>query len=76
MPQASDEDRNEMIRRFGDISDSGPTQYLQDNGWTLHDDWTWSHPNYSRACYNAIPQTEWVCIIFLVEEWDFGGLKK
>jgi hypothetical protein len=73
MPQASDELRAEMERRFGDpISDAGPTKYLEDRGYTLNRDWTWSKPGENL---NSIPREDFECILFLVHEWDYGGWK-
>jgi len=74
MPQASDEDRAEMERRFGDPVDSeGPMRFLRDRGWTLHCDWTWSKPGQG---FWDIPDDEVECINFLADEWDFGGVRE
>lgn len=70
MPQASDELRNEMDRRFGDpISDYGPMNYLKSKGWTLTKAWLWVKPGVH--IYQA-PRDEFECILFLIHEWDFN----
>lgn len=77
MPQASDETRGHMERLFGDpIDDSGPMSYLRDKGWKLSGDWFYSHPLYTtKNSIKDIPTDEWVCIVFLVHEWDHAGWK-
>lgn len=74
MPQASDELRAEMDRRFKDpISARGPIKFLIANGWTLHEDWTWSK---SGVTLGSMPRDEFDCMLFLIHEWDFGGVRK
>lgn len=71
MPSSSDELRGKMFDRFGDrISETGPQQYLKDKGWVLNKDWTYSKAGQDL---DKIPQDELDCIIFLIQEWDFGG---
>jgi len=73
MPQASEEDRAEMERRFGDpIGDAGPMEFLHSRGWTLNRDWTWSKPGVTD--YGAMPRDEFDCMKFLIHEWDFAGI--
>lgn len=73
MPSASDELRDEMGRRFGDrISEYGPMKYLEDRGFVLTKDWYWTPPAGKNL--NTISRDEFECILFLVHEWDFGGL--
>jgi hypothetical protein len=72
MPQASDELRAEMDRRFGDSIDSqGPIKFLRERGWTLNRDWTWSKPGMTLG---NMPRDEFECVLFLIHEWDFGGV--
>ena len=74
MPQASDDLRGRMKKRFGDpVSDMGPTKYLEDRGYKLTGDWLWE-PRGGVTCLEDMTQAEWECLIFLVHEWDFGGL--
>lgn len=72
MPQASDEDREDMVRRFGSIDTEGPESYLKRHGWTLHPDWTWSKPGQHIG---SIPRAEFDCIKFLIHEWDYGTIR-
>jgi hypothetical protein len=72
MPQASDEDRAQMQQWFGDgIDDHGPHAYLESHGWTLLRGWLWQPPvpYHSVSCY------ELACVMFLINEWDYGGFK-
>jgi hypothetical protein len=72
MPQASEELRAVMEKRFGDpVSDAGPTKYLEDHGWKLNRDWTWSKPGQTLE---SMSRDEFECVLFLVHEWDFGGV--
>lgn len=75
MPQASDELRAEMERRFGDpVSDAGPMKFLEARGWTLNRDWTWSKPGVTN--YGQMPRDEFECMMFLVHEWDMAGISE
>jgi hypothetical protein len=78
MPQASDELRDYIIEKFGDIDCGAPEQFLEKKGWTLANDgsWTWSKPGFNRNNLDDIPEDEWLCILFLVHEWDYGGVKE
>ena len=70
MPTASDEDRAEIVRRFGNIDPRGPENYLTAHGWKLTRDWTWVPPTPDyRASADEIN-----CIQFLIDEWDYGGV--
>lgn len=72
MPSASDEDRERMRDWFGDpVSDAGPTKLLIDRGYGLTHGWTWVKPTPSHTVH----EIEWICIQFLADEWDFGGLE-
>ena len=74
MPQASAELHNLMKKRFGDpISDSGPIKYLEDAGYTLTKKWQWK-PKPGVINPAQMTQEEFECMVFLVHEWDFGGL--
>ena len=73
MPQATEELRAEMKRLFGDpISDEGPTKYLESHGYLLTPGWEWYKPGVLDP--SAMTEDEWLCLLFLVQEWDFGGL--
>lgn len=71
MPQASDELRNIMDKWFGDgIDDYAPRQFLYARGYILTNDWCWKPP----ARFHTISQEEYTCMLFLVQEWDYGGI--
>lgn len=65
MPQSTPERR----ARWG-VMDGKATRYLASRGWTLRRDWHWSPP---QVGYEP-DETERDAIIFLIEEWDFGGI--
>ena len=68
MPQASDKDREEYRKKFGDIGCEHGIKYLRERGWILNKDWTWKSP-----CNLFPPNKEELFILgFLVDEWDFG----
>lgn len=74
MPQASEELRAEMQRRFGSpVCDQGPMDFLRKAGYSLNSDWTWSKPGISEL--SQMSREEFECLLFLVHEWDFGGLR-
>jgi len=74
MPQASADLREMIRRRFGDpVSDAGPTKYLEDAGYVLQENWLWT-PKPGVKDLKDMSNTEWLCLFFLIEEWDFGGL--
>ena len=69
MPQASEQDRDQMEKWFGDAVDSrGPAAFLESHGWKLTEGWEWKPPTpyHSVSCY------ELACIRFLIDEWDYG----
>lgn len=72
MPQATDKNRAKMIRYFGDIGDYSPTKFLEDNGWKLRPDWLWERPTPEHV---TTPK-ESDCLWFLIDEWDYGGIKE
>lgn len=74
MPQASDELRTVMERRFGSIDTHGPTKFLKDAGYTLTRQWEWFKPGVTEL--RQMTQDEYECLLFLVHEWDYGGLAK
>ncbi|HLT41216.1 MAG TPA: hypothetical protein VKZ95_00810 [Sphingobacteriaceae bacterium] len=73
MPQASDELRQLMKDRFGDeIDEQGPIKYLENSGYSLTKGFLWEHP--TNKTYKSMTREEFDCLLFLVHEWDFGGL--
>jgi len=76
MPSASDELREKMNRRFGDpVDDTGPILFLKNAGYDLCSDWHWE-PKEGVKDYGDMTPDEYDCLLFLVQEWDFGGLKE
>lgn len=74
MPSASDELREKMRVRFGDpIDEGGPMKFLQDAGYVLTREWTWK-PKPGVTDLEGMTKEEYDCLLFLVHEWDFGGL--
>lgn len=71
MPQASDELRGIMQEWFGSLDLYDPQVFLQSHGFDLTARWTWNLPvpHHSISCY------ELACVLFLVEEWDYGGIE-
>jgi hypothetical protein len=66
MPQATNDLREKMIQRFGDIDISGPLDFLLSRGYT-------EQAGLIRGPANHISQAdEWECIDFLFQEWDFA----
>lgn len=75
MPQASDEDRQQMKEWFGDaIGEAGPIEFLTEAGYKLTRDWTWE-PKPGVKNIGEMTRKEFECLKFLVHEWDFGGLE-
>jgi len=74
MPSASDELRAVMEELFNDpISDQGPISFLESKGHTLTRDWRWKLKDGETL--ESISHNEFLCIKFLIDEWDFGGIK-
>lgn len=72
MPTSSDELRDLMGLLFDGerISDTPPTKFLEARGYTLRGDWCWELPTPTHS----ITEKEMLCLRFLIEEWDFGGI--
>lgn len=73
MPQASDELCQLMKVKFGSIDESGPMGQLLTNGYILTQEWLWQPPEGVRT-YRDMTRDDFECLMFLVHEWDFGGL--
>lgn len=59
-----------MEKWFGDpIDEYGPIKFLESRGYELTPRWEWKLP----VPNHTISIDEWECIMFLVDEWDFGG---
>lgn len=72
MPQATEDLRGRMRERFGDIDEHGPQKYLENAGYVLARDWTWSKPGVVDL--REMTRDEFECLLFLVHEWDYGSL--
>lgn len=73
MPQATPELRHVMLVNFGsEVGDEGPIKFLENAGYVLNRNWTWKRP----TPFIAPTELEALCILFLIEEWDFGGLEE
>jgi hypothetical protein len=66
MPQASPELRAEWPG-----GDAEATVYLRIAGYTMRRDWTWDPPT---PTHEPTPR-EISAIRYLIDEWDFGGLR-
>ena len=74
MPQASGELRKRMKERFGhSVSEAGPTEFLKDAGYELQRGFVWK-PKPGVASVEEMARDEFECLMFLVHEWDYGGL--
>lgn len=72
MPSASAELRELMNKRFGDpVDDSGPIEYLQEVGYKFDRDGM-IQPKPGVTCLKDMTEDEFVCLLFLVHEWDYG----
>lgn len=72
MPQASDDLRDlmKLIHKNDGVSDAEPIKYLEDRGYKLTKRWDWIVPKDHH-----ITEKEELCIRFLRDEWDFGGVR-
>lgn len=69
MPQASESLRGLMCRWFGDtVSDAGPAKFLMSRGYMFGHDYIWVPP----VAYHTPSREEMACLVFLVDEWDYG----
>ena len=74
MPQATDNLRQQMDKRFGSpVSDAGPMKFLESAGYRLRRDWHWM-PKEGVTTLDDMTQDEYDCLVFLVQEWDMGNL--
>ena len=72
MPTASSSQRALMEKWFGDpIDESGPINFLESHGYVLTQTFHWRKP---VPCH-TVSDDEWECMLFLIEEWDFGGIE-
>ncbi len=70
MPSASDELREFAMKTFGSLDSSGPEDFLRSRKFILHPFWNWTK---SGTTYANMEQDEYLCILFLHDEWDYGS---
>lgn len=69
MPQAS----SELRERWGGAAGVGEDKavaYLERQGWCLSRDWLWYRDDGRDPTL-----TEWDAMRFLIDEWDYGGVR-
>lgn len=67
MPQATEELRKKWGGEHG-IGDDKATNFLESQGYILTRDWLWIIPND-----HIVTDEEALAVMFLIQEWDFGG---
>jgi len=67
MPQAPD-----CLRAKWPGRDREATEYLENQGYILTQEWTWRLP----TPFHKPTKREWSAIDYLVFEWDYAGLEK
>jgi hypothetical protein len=60
----------ERLARWG-TSDSAVIKYLEDRGYVLNGDWTWTLKPWRDPTEEEID-----AMIYLMEEWDFGWFRE
>lgn len=75
MPQASEELRQMMVDfGFGDpVDENAVTAFLESAGYKLDRGWCWI-PKQCVSTYSDMTTKEYACLLYLVHEWDYGGL--
>lgn len=71
MPSASDEMRALWGGQDG-VGEDKAESYLKAAGFTLTRGWLWEHP--TKKTYESLTEEEYGAMLFLVQEWDYGGL--
>jgi hypothetical protein len=66
MPQATEELRAEWPGH-----DQQAMAHLEAAGYRLERDWTWTRPQPGHQP----SERDWSAIRYLIDEWDFGGLR-
>lgn len=63
-----------MEERFGcSVGDAGPIKFLHEAGYELLPGFVWK-PKEGVKELRDMTHDEFECLLFLVHEWDFGGL--
>lgn len=74
MPQTSAEIQERIDKFFPSASQSQDfqsTKFLEKAGYILNKNWTWKLPSPDHK----ITEEEDLCLVYLIEEWDFGGIE-
>ncbi|PZR89752.1 MAG: hypothetical protein DI537_20325 [Stutzerimonas stutzeri] len=74
MPQASEELRSKMMKRFGSMDTPGPEDFLKQAGYKLNAGWAWV-PKPGVTQYRDMSRAEFDCLLFLIHEWDYRGFE-
>lgn len=74
MPSTSQELHNIISKYFpnAECLDNACIKFLESRGFTLTKQWQWIKPVPSHTERKEETQ----CIVFLIEEWDFGDIIK
>jgi hypothetical protein len=72
MPQASQELRDEWWHDGDEDPIKRAVKFLQAAGYKFNRDWTWTAPQPPRD----MADKEARAIQYLIDEWDFGGVRK
>jgi hypothetical protein len=74
MPSSTDELQQLMTKEFGSIDSHGPEKFLTQSGYILKDNWYWKPPVWVKTYEDMSPFT-YACLLFLVQEWDYGSIE-
>lgn len=69
MPSATDRLQTKVREIFGDLDCAAPEAFLLARGFTIVDGWI-SKEGVTEIW--ELTQQELICIVFLVEEWDYA----
>jgi hypothetical protein len=69
MPSATDKLQNKIRELFGDLDLAAPEEYLILQGYTITDGFI-SKQDVTEIW--EMTQQELICVMFLVEEWDYA----
>lgn len=76
MPQTSPEVQDAIDQLLGPSNDREPlmqdvsaVNFLKARGWVLTPQWCWKMPEGHEPTSDEL-----LCVQYLIEEWDFGGI--
>jgi hypothetical protein len=72
VPSTSQEILDEAATFLPEVDDHEACKYLQEHGYTLTREWDWKKDGVDY--YGAMTREEYICLVYLCEEWDYGGL--